>query len=247
MALTKCNECGHQISKSATACPNCGAKVKRTSLFTKIVGGFFALVVLMMVIGQQSIEKERSEKAAQEAAQRQAEQARLAAMTPEQRAEAEKKRKAQEMARQEAEQRRLGLMWNYEESQDSMGRGTIKNAFVKSLNQVEFDFPYKGPQRATLQLRIHPKYGKDVILSIDRGQFLCGIDGCSVNVRFGSGKPVAYRVSEPADHSTTHLFIGSYEQFSANTKKVGRVSIEAQFFQQGNRVFEFDVTGLKWP
>lgn len=247
MALMKCKECGHQISKTAPACPSCGAKVKRTSLFTKIVGGFFALMIVMMIIGQQSAETERSERAAQEAAQRQAEQARLAAMTPEQRAEAERKRKEQELARQEAEQRRLGLRWNYQESQDSMGRGTIKNAFVKSLNQVEFDFPYKGPQRGTLQLRVHPQHGRDVIVSIDRGQFLCGIDGCSVNVRFGNGKPVAYRVSEPSDHSTTHLFIRNYEQFVANTKKVGKVSIEAQFFQQGKRVFEFDVSGLKWP
>lgn len=247
MALTKCNECGHQISKTASACPNCGAKVKRTSLFTKIVAGFFALIVLMMVIGQQTTEKERSEKAAQEAAQRQAEQARLAAMTPEQRAEAEKKRKEQEQARHEAEQKRLGLRWNYEENQDAMGRGKIKHAYVKSLNQVQFDFPYKGAQRATLQLRTHPQYGKDAILSIERGQFLCAIDGCTVNVRFGTGKPVAYRAVEPADHSTTVLFIKGHDQFVANTKKVEKVSVEARFYQEGNKVFEFDVSGLKWP
>jgi hypothetical protein len=28
MALTKCFECGHEVSTSATACPNCGAPVK---------------------------------------------------------------------------------------------------------------------------------------------------------------------------------------------------------------------------
>ena len=247
MALTKCKECGHQISKTAAACPNCGAKVKRTSLFTKIVGGFFAFIVLMMVIGHLSVEEERSKKVAEEAAQRQAVQVRLAAMTPEQQAEEEQKRKEQERARQEAEQRRLGLKWNYEERQDAMGRGTIKNAFVKSLNQVEFAFPYRDAQRATLQFRVHPKYGKDVILAIDRGQFLCAFDGCTVNVRFGTGKPVAHRASEPADHSTTVLFIRNYEQFVANTKKVDKVSVEAQFYQEGNRVFEFDVSGLKWP
>lgn len=28
MALTKCKECGHQVSKTAKACPSCGAKIK---------------------------------------------------------------------------------------------------------------------------------------------------------------------------------------------------------------------------
>jgi hypothetical protein len=30
MALTTCYECGHEVSTSATACPNCGAPVKAT-------------------------------------------------------------------------------------------------------------------------------------------------------------------------------------------------------------------------
>lgn len=186
-------------------------------------------------------ERLKMEQAAQEAAAK-AEAERKAKEL----AAAEERNKA-ELARQEAEQRRLGLKWFYSESQDAMGRGKIKTAVVRSLNQLEFDFPYSGPQRATLRLRVHPEYGRDVILSIERGQFLCGIDDCSVNVRFGNGKPVAYHVSEPADHSTTSLFIGNYERFVANTKKVDKVSIEAQFFQEGNRVFEFDVSGLEWP
>ncbi len=41
MALTKCKECGHEISKSASACPSCGAKIKRTSIFT-----FVLLIIL---------------------------------------------------------------------------------------------------------------------------------------------------------------------------------------------------------
>ncbi|MDN7129840.1 zinc-ribbon domain-containing protein [Pseudidiomarina sp. 1APR75-15] len=38
MALTKCKECGAEISKKATVCPKCGAKAaKRTSLVTWLV------------------------------------------------------------------------------------------------------------------------------------------------------------------------------------------------------------------
>lgn len=57
MALIKCHECGHQISKSASQCPGCGAKIKRTSLFTKIVAIFIGLVVFSAILGQCSSEK----------------------------------------------------------------------------------------------------------------------------------------------------------------------------------------------
>lgn len=246
MALTKCSECGQQISNTATVCPHCGAKIKRTTLFTKIVAGVFAVAILMTIIAQQATETDRLERAAQESAQRQAEQARLAAMTPEQRAEAEAKRRQQERELQEAEQRRLGLRWQYHESKDPMGRGTIRHALVKSTNMVQFGFPYQGAQRATLHLRTHPKHGNDVIISIERGQFLCPIDGCRVNVRFGTSRPASYRAVEPADRSTTSLFITDYSRFVNNTRRVETVSIEADFFQEGTRVFEFNVSNLNW-
>jgi len=50
MALVKCKECSKEISNDAVACPHCGAKPpKKTSRFTIVVGGFFALVVAMSV------------------------------------------------------------------------------------------------------------------------------------------------------------------------------------------------------
>lgn len=37
MSMTTCKECGKSISNKAESCPSCGAKIKRTSLLTKIV------------------------------------------------------------------------------------------------------------------------------------------------------------------------------------------------------------------
>lgn len=51
MALIKCKECSSEISTKAEACPKCGAKVLRTTLFTKIVGTVFGFLVLSAVIG----------------------------------------------------------------------------------------------------------------------------------------------------------------------------------------------------
>jgi hypothetical protein len=40
MAMTKCKECGGEVSTKASACPKCGAVVKRTGCLTWIVAGF---------------------------------------------------------------------------------------------------------------------------------------------------------------------------------------------------------------
>ena len=242
MALTKCNECGHEISKTARVCPSCGAKVNRTRFFTKLVLGLIVLGVIGSILS--SIEEKR--RVIEETAQATREQARLAALTPEEKAAEEKQRVAEAVTKKEAELRQLGLRWSYEESSDQMGRGKIKTANINSVNKVNFGFPYQGAQRGWLLLRQHPKHGKDVIFGIDRGQFLCRIDACSVNVRFDNGKAQSYSAGEPADHSTTVLFIRNYDRFLANARKAKTVYIEAQFFQEGTRVFEFAIEGLKW-
>lgn len=48
MALTKCKECGAEISTKALACPKCGAKIVKTSGCAKFA---LALIVLFVAIG----------------------------------------------------------------------------------------------------------------------------------------------------------------------------------------------------
>ena len=138
----------------------------------------------------------------------------------------------------------LGLRWQYTEQPEPMGRGTIRQAAVRSLNEVNFGFPYQGAQRATLVLRVHPKHGQNVILTIEKGQFLCRLDECSVAVRLDQGKPRDFVAVGP-DNNPTTLFIRGYERFVAAARKAKKVYVEAQFYQEGTRVFEFDVSGLK--
>lgn len=137
--------------------------------------------------------------------------------------------------------------WRYALREDRMGGGQTKTALTLSKNQINFRSPYQGSQRATLLLRAHPRHGRDVMLSVEKGQFICGVGGCSVLVRFGGGPPQKYRASPPSDHSSTILFIEGHDQFVANAKKVEKLLIEAEFYQEGNRVLEFDVAALKWP
>lgn len=45
--LTNCKDCGHQISKKAASCPNCGAKVKRTPFIVWFAGIGIAIAFLI--------------------------------------------------------------------------------------------------------------------------------------------------------------------------------------------------------
>lgn len=52
MALIKCKECGNQISSDATACPNCGKPVKKTSAAASGCLVVIIVIVVLAVIGQ---------------------------------------------------------------------------------------------------------------------------------------------------------------------------------------------------
>lgn len=243
MAMMACKECKHQVSTTAPTCPNCGAKVagKQTTsgcawVAALVIGGFFAMILYIMG-GMNELNAER---AAAEARQAQAEKQRIAALSPEEQAAVAAKKAEEEAVR-------LGLRWIYSESDDAMGRGKVKLAMVQSTNEIEFDFPYKGPQRATLGLRQNPGQGPDVMFSIKRGQFQCSFRGCKVQVRFGDGKPVSFSASEPSDNSSTTLFILDEATFIKRAKQVDTIAIEAEFFQQGMQVLQFHVADLKWP
>jgi hypothetical protein len=140
-----------------------------------------------------------------------------------------------------------GEAWDYETTQDSMSQKPVTTAFIRSTNRLSFDFPYGGAQQAMLQLRKHPRWGQDVILHIQKGQFLCNsYNGCSVSVRFGNGKPKQFSAGEPSDNDSTYVFIRGYNSFVSELRKVDKIYIEAQFYQEGNRTMEFVVDGLDW-
>lgn len=206
---------------------------------------------------QMSVEEWAAQMAIKNAAnekEREAAEARSQALRREEdRKQAEAKRmqaatvgKAEAEFKQAAEAGTLGP-WRYALKEDRMGGGETRTAITTSKNQISFGSPYQGSQRATLLLRAHPRYGRDVMLSVEKGQFICGVGGCNVTVRFGGGKPQRYSASPPSDYSSTVLFIEGHDRFVANARKVEKLLIEAAFYQEGNRVFEFDVATLKWP
>jgi hypothetical protein len=85
-----------------------------------------------------------------------------------------------------------------------------------------------------------------VIFSVVKSQFLSTGYRKKVLVRFDDRPPIIFYADEPADNSTDTVFIDDYQKFCANLRHAKKVMIEAQFYQEGGRIFEFNVGGLDW-
>jgi hypothetical protein len=221
MALKPCKECGKEVSTSAAACPHCGAPVKAAGLSGcgSLVVGFGALVILAMMVKAcdgGDAPAPRADNASTSATP-------AAAYTPPPPPEP-------------------GSQWSYTSFADDMGRGDTHGATVRSTGTFELDFPYQGQQHAMLVVRRHPRHGLDVMLRIEQGQILCGIDDCDLMVRFDEGDARHYSASEPADNSSEVVFINDAAGFLKRMKGAKRVRIEMGFFQNGSRTLDFDVS-----
>lgn len=230
MALKPCKECGREISTEAKTCPHCGKQWptgKPTSPFAIGCLGLLGLAVvgsLMSTGGSSSNTSAGStpSPALASTASTDPTPGSLPSAPPP-----------------------VGSQWSYSHDTDEMSGKVTHSAQVQSDNSVEFGFPYQGSQHGRLLIRRHPRFGHDVIFSIERGQLLCpSYEGCTVLVRFDEDEAQHFDATGAADHSTETLFIQNYDRFVARLRKAKRVRISPQVYQQGNVVFTFDVSGF---
>lgn len=216
MALIKCKECGQPMSSSARVCPHCGKQRPSTAKT-----GCAWIIVVFGVALIWGIWKGASEPTP----------------TTSRASSAEVLPSAVAVASEPQG-------WDYRGSSDSMSGKPIRSASVVSQNTVDFSFPYAGAQHGTLIVRKHPRFGNDVIFTIERGQFGCGIDGCTILVRFDDGKAERFTGNVPDDNSTTGVFLSPAAGFVARMRKAKVVRVESSFYQEGRQVFTFDVAGF---
>ena len=109
---------------------------------------------------------------------------------------------------------------------------------------MNFDFPYSGIQYGTFTVRNHPRFGVDAYLSIREGQLLCdSYSNTNVLVRFDDGPATHYRCGEPADHSSTYVFIHNVAGLEARMKAAKKMYVTVSVYQEGSRTWEFNVKG----
>jgi hypothetical protein len=129
-----------------------------------------------------------------------------------------------------------------------MGRGRIFHTSTQSTNTLSLGFPYEGEQHCTLAVREHPQYGKDVYVTIQKGQLLDSDYHGKVLVRFDDDKPIAFSSVSPADSSSETLFLrgNAFPTFLSRLKTAKVVKIELPIYQAGNQVCVFDAEGFTW-
>lgn len=135
--------------------------------------------------------------------------------------------------------------WSYHESIDKMRNTKTFYASIQSLNELQFDSPYSGGSYGILTIRKSPEFGKDIMFSIEKGQFLCH-DECFVFMKFDDRKIEKYKAIEPSDGTPNILFLQPYKIIINKIQKAKHLIIEADFYQEGRQQVEFNISGLVW-
>ena len=136
--------------------------------------------------------------------------------------------------------------WIYDNRRDVMTGKIEKVAYVQSTNTLSLGFPYQGEQRATLMIRQDPRLGLNVMLSIEKGQFMAGVRGVEVLAKFDQNPPIAFSAVGPSDHSSTTLFINNEQKFLSRLKKTKTLYLSTPIYREGEPPLLFDVANLLW-
>jgi hypothetical protein len=115
-----------------------------------------------------------------------------------------------------------------------------------SSNIINLQSPYDGLQNAKLTIRKSPRFGKDVYLSIERGQIVLPYDNERIRIKFDDENSRWYGASQTSDHSSNLVFLTDYKTIVRKLLNSKIVRIELTLFQSGNHVLEFDTEGLLW-
>lgn len=245
MKMGKCRKCGQAVGTETMVCPFCKAvrpakKDVRNAVL--ILGGIFVLITMLAIwAGSGSTPASSPEVATATPSPSEPSTFTPSASS----ADATKTSAAEPVVTPPPVPAEPPSPWSYRHEEDPMSGKTSHVAGVMSTNQLEFDFPYNGPQYGQLFVRTHPQHGKDIIVQIEKGQILCrSYEDCTVRVRFDDAAPMSWSAVGPADNSNESVFLRNYAGFMKRLTKAKRVRIALPVYQEGEPVLEFDVHGF---
>lgn len=134
--------------------------------------------------------------------------------------------------------------WDYEETVDKMRGENKYNTTTKSINTLDFGFPYNKTQLAVV---VRNYYKKNEVLLITNSQFQCSItEACYINAKFDDGSVEKLEVGRPENYNSSVLFVEKPAQFIEKLRSGKNLILETPIFQVGDKQFEFKIDGLKW-
>lgn len=138
--------------------------------------------------------------------------------------------------------------WIYTTQVDKMNGSTMQIAYVASSNSLNLPSPYTGKNHGRIVVRSAKANGLVVVVQVEKGQFICGVNNCSVLVRFDEKQPTKFRAVPPSDHDPKTLFLEPERQFIDGAKKAKMIRVQATMFHAGEQILEFAVPApLSWP
>lgn len=135
--------------------------------------------------------------------------------------------------------------WQYRENTDKMTSKTVYVANLMSTNKMDFKFPYDGGSTANIEVDNINGHNQ-VLLSVSKGQFNTNENGMNIIVRFDDNKAEMFRCGNVATGKTDEIYIDADKKFITKLKQAKAVYIQAEFYEDGAKVMEFNVSGFDW-
>lgn len=138
--------------------------------------------------------------------------------------------------------------WKYSEEEDKMTSKKNFYAQVDAKDELDFKFPYNGGSVATLSIIKRSTGATDMALSVTKGQIMAahGLGNGKINIRFDDGAAQTIGVTGAADGSSNIVFFQNAAKLLVKLKTAKKVFIQAEFFDNGSAVMEFNTAGLEW-
>ena len=144
-----------------------------------------------------------------------------------------------------------GRAWYVTTVKDPTTRSYTAAIERRSLDQLSFDTPYDGDQRASITLVLHDGEPADLVISIERGRFVCAGQGrdpaCALRVSIddAAARPVRFSVPRHFPPTVLHLAGGpDARRLLAVLTRAKRMHIQPIFQQDRSPEIEFALTGL---
>jgi hypothetical protein len=128
--------------------------------------------------------------------------------------------------------------WNYGQTTDQMTGKVTQWACLDSEDQLQFGFPYEGGTTGTICLRKGRQL--DAYFKIDKGQIVCGVEGCEASLKVDGAEPITLSGSESSDGDPKFVFFDSYSHVLAIAKKAKQIKVEALYYQEGRQTLTFE-------